>query len=198
MASGLLHRSLVTTLPPEVAVRGPLEARQVLLEHQVLHNVVRLPQRIANADVLPTALGLTTKDCAAVRCYRTDVGPVAAIVSAGRWPDAALLMAALAVHSPFVTELRQATRDEVNADTDYQAGLVSPLALPCSIVLLADVRLLRSPVVYLPTGDPGTALGMGTRDLLAVTGAKLSVLTRQAPEDIAPEIVPQRPPAWAS
>lgn len=181
-------------------MRGPLEAHQVLLEHQVLHNVIRLPQRIANADVLPTTLGLAAKDCVAVRSYRCDAGPIAAVVPAGVWPDTQLLAAALALHSSSVDGLRPATRDEVNADTDYQAGLVSPLALPAQILLLADVRLLRSAVVYLPTGDPGTALGMRTRDLLAVTGARLSVLTRPARNEIAQEIeLPDRRlPAWAS
>lgn len=181
-------------------MRGPLEARQVLLEHQVLHNVIRLPRRIANADALPATLGLAAKDCVAVRCYRTDAGAVAAIVAAGQWPDADLLAAVLALHSSSVSGLRRASRDEVNADTDYQAGLVSPLALPSRIQLLADVRLLRSPVVYLPTGDPGTAIGMQTRDLLAVTGARLSVLTRQVHDDVRQEIdlSERRLPAWAS
>jgi prolyl-tRNA editing enzyme YbaK/EbsC (Cys-tRNA(Pro) deacylase) len=172
----------------------------VLLEHQVLHNVIRLPQRIANSDVLPSTLGLATKDCVAVRCYRCDAGPVAAIVAAGLWPDTELLAAALALHSESGTGLRPATRDEVNTDTDYQAGLVSPLALPPNIMLLADVRLLRSPVVYLPTGDPGTALGMRTRDLLTVTDARLSVLTRPAANQISQELTlpDRRLPAWAS
>ena len=181
-------------------MRGPLEARQVLLEHQVLHNVIRLPRRIANADVLPATLGLAAKDCAAVRCYRTDTGPVAAIVAAGLWPDADLLAAALGLRAPSVGGLRRATRDEVNADTDYQAGLVSPLALPARIRLLADIRLLRSPVVYLPTGDAGTALGMQTRDLLKVTAARLCVLTRRVLADAEPEIdlSDRRLPAWAN
>ena len=184
-------------------MRGPLEARQVLLEHQVLHNVIHLPRRIADADALPTTLGLAPRDCAAVRCYRTDTGPVAAIVAAGLWPDADLLASALALPSPSVGGLRRATRDEVNADTDYQAGLVSPLALPGRITLLADVRLLRSSVVYLPTGDAGTALGVQTRDLLTVTGARLSVLTRRVRDDLddaVPEIdlSDRRLPAWAN
>lgn len=181
-------------------MRGPLEARQVLLEHQVLHNVIRLPRRIANADVLPTTLGLAPRDCAAVRCYRTNTGPVAAIVAAGLWPDVDLLASALALRSPSVGGLRRSTRDEVNADTDYQAGLVSPLALPARITLLADVRLLRSSVVYLPTGDSGTALGMQTRDLLTVTGARLAVLTRRVRDDAEPEIdlSDRRLPAWAN
>jgi hypothetical protein len=175
----------------------------VLLEHQVLHNVIRLPQRIANADVLPSTLGLATKDCVVVRCYRSDAqpsAPVAAVVAAGLWPDPELLAAALELHSESGDGLRPATRDEVNADTDYQAGLVSPLALPPTIQLLADVRLLRSPVVYLPTGDPGTALGMRTRDLLTVTGARLCVLTRPAANRIPQEITlpDRRLPAWAS
>jgi prolyl-tRNA editing enzyme YbaK/EbsC (Cys-tRNA(Pro) deacylase) len=177
-----------------------LEAHQVLLEHQVLHNVIRLPRRIASADVLPTTLGLAAKDCVAVRCYRSAAGPIAAIVAAGLWPDPELLAHALASHSSSSEGLRPATRDEVNADTDYQAGLVSPLALPPPIMLLADVRLLRSPVVYLPTGDPGTALGMRTRDLLAVTGAQLAVLSRPAGNELTQEIeLPDRRlPAWAS
>jgi prolyl-tRNA editing enzyme YbaK/EbsC (Cys-tRNA(Pro) deacylase) len=172
----------------------------VLLEHQVLHNVIRLPRRIANADVLPAALGLAAKDCAAVRCYRTDTGPVAAIVAAGQWPATDLLTTALALRASPVRGLRRSTRDEVNADTDYQAGLVSPLALPARILLLADVRLLRYSVVYLPTCDPGTALGMQTRDLFAVTGARLSVLTRPGHGDVEQEIdlSDRRLPAWAS
>jgi prolyl-tRNA editing enzyme YbaK/EbsC (Cys-tRNA(Pro) deacylase) len=172
----------------------------VLLERQVLHNVIRLPQRIANSDELPSTLGLATKDCVAVRCYRADAGPIAVVVAAGLWPDTELLTAAVALHSESGAGLRPATRDEVNADTDYQAGLVSPLALPPTILLLADVRLLRSPVVYLPTGDPGTALGMRTRDLLTVTGARLCALTRPAANQIPQDITlpDRRLPAWAS
>jgi hypothetical protein len=48
------------------------------------------------------------------------------------------------------------------------------------VLVLADIALLRSSVVYVPTGDSGTALGTHTRDLLTVTGAQLGVLTRVA------------------
>ena len=121
------------------------------------------------------------------------------MVAAGLWPDTELLLAALDLHSMSGIGLRPATGDEVNADTDYQAGLVSPLALPPQILLLADVRLLRSAVLYLPTGDPGTALGMRTRDLLTVTEARLCVLTRPAGNHIPPEVeLPDRRPAWAN
>ncbi|MBO2461307.1 aminoacyl-tRNA deacylase [Actinomadura violacea] len=69
-----------------------------------------------------------------------------------------------------------ARADLVNAVTEYAAGLVCPLLLPESMPLLIDQRLADGPpgpdVVYTPTGEPSTALGIRGHDLAALCQAK--------------------------
>jgi prolyl-tRNA editing enzyme YbaK/EbsC (Cys-tRNA(Pro) deacylase) len=59
----------------------------------------------------------------------------------------------------------------VNAATDFAASLVSPVLLPEDILVLADSCLGQVDVVYAPTGDGGTALGIPTRWLLTASHA---------------------------
>ncbi len=144
-----------------------------LLSLAVPHEVVRLRGAvIAGADDLPRALGVEPTSCVAVRCYVTDLGFVAVAVHAGVVPDPAALLDAIGALT-----LRPATDDEVNAATDYAAGLVSPIGLPEEVLLVADSALRATDVLYCPVGEVGVALGIRTRDLLAATRARVAGLT---------------------
>lgn len=158
-------------------MKGALDVHRALLAADVAHEIVRLDTRIATADELPRALGLAT-GCLVVRCYRVTPdagGPdafVAVLVPAGATPDPAGLLPALSARA-----LRPATAADVNAVTASAAGLVSPIDLPPDVELLADAAVGQSDVVYTAVGEARLALGIRTRDLLVVTGARVATLT---------------------
>jgi prolyl-tRNA editing enzyme YbaK/EbsC (Cys-tRNA(Pro) deacylase) len=158
-------------------MKSALDVHRALLAADVGHEMIRLRTPITRADDLPDALGADPAACVAIRCYRTigrdgRLTLCAVMVRAGDTPDPAALLDALDAVS-----VRAATAAEVNAATDYAAGLVSPLCLPDELLLLADAALGGTDVLYAPTGESGVAVGIGTRDLLVAANARVSTLT---------------------
>ena len=156
-------------------MRGALDVHRELLARDVPHEVVRLPSRLASADDLPAALGLEV-GCVAVRCYLVErpgsSSFAAVLVPAGAVPQPTALLDALAARS-----VRPARPEQVNAATDYAAGLVCPVGLPPEVEVLVDEALERSPTSYCALGEGGVALGIRTRDLVEVVGARSAALT---------------------
>jgi prolyl-tRNA editing enzyme YbaK/EbsC (Cys-tRNA(Pro) deacylase) len=156
-------------------VKGALDVHQELLAGDVPHEMVRLPTPVTHADELPRALGLVA-GCLAVRCYtvtrRRGTAFAAVLVPAGTVPDPGALLDALDA-----TAVRPATTAEVNASTDFAAGLVSAVALPASVEVIADAAVGVTDVVYTAVGEGGVALGVRTRDLLVAVGARVASLT---------------------
>ena len=158
-------------------MKSALDVHRTLLANDVPHEMVRLRVPALTGDDLPRALSVPRESCAVVRCYRVTrrdgtprIGAV--LLRSGDTPDPASLLDAFAAVS-----IRPATGAEVNAATDYASSLVSPIALPADVLLLADAALGGSDVLYTPTGESGVALGIHTRDLLLASGARVSNLT---------------------
>ena len=166
-------------------MRGALDVHRELLARDVPHEVVRLRSRVATADDLPAALGLE-HGCVAVRCYLVERSGrcsfAAVLVPAGAVPGPQALLDALSARS-----VRPARPEQVNATTDYAAGLVCPVGLPADVEVLADSALEQSATSYCALGEGGVALGIRTADLLAAVGARTASLT--APPDAAPATV---------
>jgi prolyl-tRNA editing enzyme YbaK/EbsC (Cys-tRNA(Pro) deacylase) len=153
-------------------VKGTLDIHRALLAHDVPHEVIRLPMLVLAADELPAALGLPAQRCVVVRMYEADDNLAAVLVRPGDVPDPARLLTLLGART-----LRAAPAERINADTEFAAGLVPPF-LPA----LCDHAVTEADVVYTPTGESGTALGIPTRDLMAMTRATIATLcTREEP-----------------
>lgn len=152
-------------------MKGTLDIHRELLARDVPHEVIRLPRLVLAADELPEVLDLPPARCVAVRVYQIDDHLVAVIVRAGDVPDPARLLNLLRARS-----VRIAPPDVINTVTEYASGLVSPLLLPPQIVVLADAAVTESPVLYIPTGETGTALGIPSRELIAAAGATVAEL----------------------
>ena len=158
-------------------MKGALDVHRELLARDVPHEVVRLRTRLLTADDLPRVLQVE-QGCVAVRCYVVErpgaerPAFAAVLVPAGTLPSPRLLLEVLGARA-----VRPAAQDQVNAATDYAAGLVSPVCLPDDVELLADARLRDSDVSYCALGEGGVALGIRTADLLAATGARVAALT---------------------
>lgn len=153
-------------------MKGALDVHRALLARDVPHEIVRLPRVVLHADEIPEVLGLPRERCVVVRVYELDTGLVAIAVRAGDVPHPAAIL--LATGSK---QMRLAAPDLVNHVTEYAASLVSPILLPDDVPLYADSCLADVDVVYTPTGDGGTVLGIPARDLLAVTGARVAELS---------------------
>jgi Cys-tRNA(Pro)/Cys-tRNA(Cys) deacylase len=160
-------------------VRGALDVHRELLARDVPHEVVRLPTRLASVDDLPAALGLDA-GCVAVRCYLVERDGrssfAAVLVPAGAVPGPAALLDALSARS-----VRPARPEQVNAATDYAAGLVCPIGLPPGVEVLVDAALEQAATSYCALGEGGVALGIRTRDLLELVAAPTATLTGPAP-----------------
>lgn len=163
-------------------MRNALDVHRELLARDVPHEVVRLRSRVLTADDLPRALSLD-RGCVSVRCYvvERDRGRsfAAVLVPAGRVPSPSALLAALDARS-----VSPARPEQVNAATDCAAGLVSPVGLPPEVELLADAAVGESDVCYAAVGEGGVALGIRTRDLLVVTGARVATVTEAPAESL--------------
>src|SRR3954451_3915871 len=154
-------------------MKDALDVHRSLLAREVPHEVVRLPRLVLSADEIPEVLGLPVERCVAVRLYHADDDIVAVIVRAGEQPHPGAVLAAVGARS-----LRVVSHDEVNALTDFAAPLVSPLLLPDRVTVLADACVGHTDVVYAPTGDGGTALGISSRWLLTASRASVAELCR--------------------
>ncbi len=155
-------------------MKSALDVHRTLLAKDVPHQIVRLRARLTSADDLPRVLGVQD-GCLAVRCYTVErsTGPsfAAVLVPAGTVPVPAGLLKALDALS-----VLPARAEQVNAVTDYAAGLVSPVCLPGEVELLADVTLEAESVCYCAAGEGGLALAIDARDLLVATGARVAAL----------------------
>jgi Cys-tRNA(Pro)/Cys-tRNA(Cys) deacylase len=160
---------------------GPLDIHQYLLEHDVHHEIVRLPRPAANAEHLAEVLGVTPRRCLAIHPFHalTPDGDVLVLVLAPA--DEAISAQTL------VLALRELLRDRLGPDaeltvagaalvsrrTDYIAGHLAPLLLPPEVIVVSTrgVLDLATSVIYTATGDGGTALGIAATDLLNLSRA---------------------------
>jgi prolyl-tRNA editing enzyme YbaK/EbsC (Cys-tRNA(Pro) deacylase) len=158
-------------------MKDALAIHRMLLERETLHEIVRLPRAIANADELPKALGLPAKHCLATRVYLVDPATqgepylAAVVVNAGVRIRTEALIGLFGAR-----RVRGAPADAVNAATEYAAELVAPLLLPEDLPLFIEQRAIDNlhgdSVVYTTTGEPRTALGIRALDLFALCGGK--------------------------
>ncbi|QKG23751.1 aminoacyl-tRNA deacylase [Actinomadura verrucosospora] len=208
-------------------MKDALTLHRALLGWEAVHEIVRLPIGIAHADELPRALGLPADRCLVTRVFACDdsicdgsgggdpgggLGRggrdrrsqgrrflAGVIVRAGDRPPGEAVRRAMGAR-----RVVPARPDLVNAVTEYAAGLVCPLLLPESMPLLIDRRLADGPpgpgVVYTPTGEPSTALGIRGHDLAALCQAKpvdlaaVADLPAPAPRRRAPNTPDRRRP----
>jgi len=152
-------------------MKDALDVHRSLLAREIPHEIVRLPRPVSSADEIPEVLGLAPQRCVAVRMYLADDRPVAVIVRAGTIPHPGAVLAAARSRS-----LRTAPAEVVNELTDFAVALVSPFLLPDSVLVLADACIGHSEVVYAPTGDGGTAVGIPSRWLLSGSHAAVTEL----------------------
>ncbi|MDQ1684240.1 MAG: hypothetical protein QOC82_977 [Frankiaceae bacterium] len=162
-------------------MKDALDVHRSLLAREIPHEIVRLPRPVGSADEIPDALGLAPQRCVAVRMYVADERPVAVIVRAGSTPHPGAVLTAARARS-----LRSARPEAVNELTDFAAPLVSPFLLPDEVLVLADACIGHAEVVYTPTGDSGTAVGIASRWLLTASRAAVTELC--LPEPAGPAI----------
>ena len=164
-------------------MKTAMDVHRYLLDRGVVHEIVRLPRPVLQAEDLPRALGVPADQCMTVRIYVAGTRTVAVGLPVGVPPQLEALLRAVGSRT-----LRAATGQEVNAATDYTAGLVPPLPLPGDVPLYVDARLGRYDVVYTATGDSGTALGIRTAELLVSSRARVADLTSPSLADVVVDL----------
>lgn len=160
-------------------MKDALAVHRELLSRGIAHEIVHLHRAIVSADELPDALGLPGSQCVAVRMYEVDDRLCAICVPAGTEPAPHSL-----VEATGGTRIGVASVDRVNAATDCTAGLVTPVVLPPDVDVIIDASFHAFEVVYAPTGDSGTALGIHLTDLLAASNARVTSLRATATVDL--------------
>lgn len=166
-------------------MKDAIAIHRLLTERGAHHEIVRLPCAIASADELPEALEVSALRCLTVRLYQAFGLPpieggfspagqaelIAVIIPARMRPRPEWISRVVGAHS-----VRPASATLINEVTRYAAGLVAPLLLPAQVTLLIEEPLLDllrgEDVVYLPTGESGTAVGLRAADLFALCGPK--------------------------
>jgi prolyl-tRNA editing enzyme YbaK/EbsC (Cys-tRNA(Pro) deacylase) len=88
--------------------------------------------------------------------------------------------------------------DRVNAATQFAGGLVAPLLLPDDVQVVLDASLASREVLYTPTGESGTALGIHAQDLISLTGAVITNLLTPATVDLDEDLRTLLPPGARS
>jgi hypothetical protein len=177
-------------------MKGPLDIHQYLLAHDVHHEIVRLP-RSPNGNSganLAQALGLPARRCVDVHAFhaltRSSDTLVLLLAPSDTVIDDAAVGQRLARAVTAITAISddaangsraandvavftRAGAQLVSSRTDYLAGHVAPLLLPpdVHVVALQSLADLAATVVYTPTGDIGTALGMRALDLIVLSRA---------------------------
>lgn len=148
-------------------MKDALDIHRELLGRDVPHEIIRLPRALAHADEIPELTGLPPEQCAVVRFYLVnEASLVATVTPAGTFPWPGVVLDAIGG-----VTIEAAGADLVNQVTDYAVTLSAPLLLPPEVPVLLDRVLAQSIVVYTPTGDSGTLLGICTSHLLELTGA---------------------------
>lgn len=160
---------------------GPLDIHQYLLEHDVHHEIVRLPRPAASAEHLAEVLGVTPRRCLAIHPFHapTPDGDVLVLVMAPADQEVAAATLVFALrellrdHLGPDAELNVAGAALVSRRTDYIAGHLAPLLLPPEVIVVSTrgVLDLATSIIYTATGDGGTALGIAATDLLNLSRA---------------------------
>src|ERR1700738_3601910 len=76
-----------------ITMKDALAIHRMLLERETLHEIVRLPRLIANADELPDVLGLPASQCLATRIYTSQAAPGMAQGRSAQLPAAVVVTA---------------------------------------------------------------------------------------------------------
>jgi Cys-tRNA(Pro)/Cys-tRNA(Cys) deacylase len=170
-------------------MKDALAIHRDLLARGVPHEIVRLRRIILTADELPDALGLSPGQCVAVRVYEADDELVAVCVPAGATPAPSALLKATGARRIGIAPVAR-----INAETDFAGGLVAPLLLPDHVPVFADASLASREVLYTPTGESGTALGIHSRDLLIMSRARVAALLTPTLVDLERDVSTLVPP----
>lgn len=157
-------------------MKGALDVHRELLSRDVPHEIVRLPHPVSSADDLPGVLGLPPDRCVAVRVLDVDGELVAVLLPVSAGLDESAVLATMHGQS-----VRQARPAAVSSATEYPPQLVPPLPLPAGLTLLADPSVGGRTVVYAPTGESGTALGIDADALVAASRAQGAAVRRNRP-----------------
>jgi prolyl-tRNA editing enzyme YbaK/EbsC (Cys-tRNA(Pro) deacylase) len=111
------------------------------------------------------ALGCPLGAIASSLVFMADGVPLLIVTSGAHRVDVDLVASALGV-----TELRQATPDEVRAATGYPIGGVAPVGHPQPLRTLVDDLLREFDVLWAAAGTPRAVFSTTYDDLVRVTG----------------------------
>jgi prolyl-tRNA editing enzyme YbaK/EbsC (Cys-tRNA(Pro) deacylase) len=164
-------------------MKGPLDVHQHLLAHDVHHEIVRLRHPAPGIRTLADSLGLPPSRCVAVHPFHaaTASGDTLALVLAPADTDVDETATCRAL-AEFMrlprgarTRFQPASPSLVSRHTDYLAGHVCPLLLPSDVAVFVTQSLagLATAVVYMASGDIGTAVALRALDLVILSHARV-------------------------
>jgi len=115
------------------------------------------------------ALGCDVGAIASSLVFMADGAPLLVLTSGAHRVDVARVAALLGV-----TEVRQATPEEVRAATGYAIGGVAPVGHPQSLRTLVDADLQQYPVLWAAAGNGHSVFSTTFDELVAISGGEVA------------------------
>jgi prolyl-tRNA editing enzyme YbaK/EbsC (Cys-tRNA(Pro) deacylase) len=156
-------------------VRSSIDVHNHLLADDIPHELSQLSGALRDLSAAPGVLGLDAVTVAKPTVLAGGDGVVLVLAPAEQDVDVALVSELVGREA-----LHPIEPDEAPGLTGYLLPFVPPIALECPVTVVLDEQLAHQDVVYTAAGEPGVILKVRGVDLVKVTSAVVSSVTRTA------------------
>jgi Cys-tRNA(Pro)/Cys-tRNA(Cys) deacylase len=156
-------------------VRSSIDVHNHLLADDIPHELSQLSGALRDLSAAPAVLGLDAVTVAKPTVLADGDDVVLVLAPAEQNVDVALVSELLGRAA-----LHPIEPDEAPGLTGYLLPFVPPVALECPATVVLDEQLAHQDVVYTAAGEPGVILKVRGVDLVKVTSAVVSSVTRTA------------------
>ncbi|HZD75117.1 MAG TPA: YbaK/EbsC family protein [Actinomycetota bacterium] len=156
-------------------MRSSIDVHNHLLADDIPHELSQLSGALRDLSAAPGVLGLDAVTVAKPTVLAGGDGVVLVLAPAEQDVDVALVSELVGREA-----LHPIEPDEAPGLTGYLLPFVPPIALECPVTVVLDEQLAHQDVVYTAAGEPGVILKVRGVDLVKVTSAVVSSVTRTA------------------
>jgi prolyl-tRNA editing enzyme YbaK/EbsC (Cys-tRNA(Pro) deacylase) len=156
-------------------VRSSVDVHNHLLADDIPHELSQLSGPLRDLSAAPGVLGLDAVTVAKPTVLADADGAVLVLAPADLEVDVAQVSELLGRG-----QLHPIEPDEAPGLTGYLLPFVPPVALECPVTVVLDEQLAHQDVIYTAAGESGVILKVRAVDLVKITSAVVSSVTRTA------------------